>query len=451
MPLTAAYWAEHAWLPDGRVAPVVLETADGRLTASARGHPPAARRRRPARLHLPGLANSHSHAFHRALRGRVQVGSGTFWTWRDTMYQAAARLTPDTYHALARAVYAEMALAGITSVGEFHYLHHAPGGYALRRPQRHGRGADRRRRRGGHPHHPPRHRLPPRRAHRRRLPPAGRPPALRFGDGTADGWYERWSALKPREHARIGAALHSVRAFSDEDGYAVFADRTDGLPVHIHLSEQPAENEACRAVHGRTPARLLHDAGFWRATTTAVHATHLTVRGHRRPRRRGRRRVTCARRPSGTSPTASARPPRSSGRAAPCRSAPTATRSSTCWSEARAMELDERLRTRTRGHWTAAALLRAATADGQAALGYGTMRAAWSPASARRLHDGRAGHRQDGRAATPSGSRDGGIRRVRGRGAAHGRGGPPRRTDGAHALVPDVARALAESIAALYD
>uniref|UniRef100_UPI00292E0B36 amidohydrolase family protein n=1 Tax=Clavibacter michiganensis TaxID=28447 RepID=UPI00292E0B36 len=79
-------------------------------------------------LTLPGLANAHSHAFHRALRGTVQVGSGTFWTWREVMYSVADRLTPDTYHALARAVYAEMALAGITAVGEFHYVHHAPGG-----------------------------------------------------------------------------------------------------------------------------------------------------------------------------------------------------------------------------------------------------------------------------------------------------------------------------------
>lgn len=79
-------------------------------------------------LTVPGLANAHSHAFHRALRGTVQVGSGTFWTWRDFMYKVAQNLTPDSYFALARAVYAEMALAGITHVGEFHYVHHAPGG-----------------------------------------------------------------------------------------------------------------------------------------------------------------------------------------------------------------------------------------------------------------------------------------------------------------------------------
>src|SRR6185369_12423145 len=77
---------------------------------------------------LPGLANAHSHAFHRALRGTTQADRGTFWTWRERMYEVAGRLDPDSYLALARAVYAEMALAGITCVGEFHYVHHQPDG-----------------------------------------------------------------------------------------------------------------------------------------------------------------------------------------------------------------------------------------------------------------------------------------------------------------------------------
>ncbi|WP_236243543.1 formimidoylglutamate deiminase [Streptomyces sp. CC228A] len=450
MPLTAAYWAEHAWLPDGRVAPgVVLETADGRLTAVREGTPappPGAAVLRG--FTLPGLANSHSHAFHRALRGRVQVGSGTFWTWRDTMYQAAARLTPDTYHALARAVYAEMALAGITSVGEFHYLHHAPGGTPYADPNAMGEALiaaaaeagiritllDTAYLHGG-------------------LTADGyRPlegPQLRFGDGTADGWYERWSALKPREHARIGAAVHSVRAFSDEDGYAVFADRTDGLPVHIHLSEQPAENEACRAVYGRTPARLLHDAGFWRATTTAVHATHLTDEDIAVLGAAGAGVCMC--------PTTERDLADGIGPAAALQRAgsPLSLGSDShavidLLEEARAMELDERLRTRTRGHWTAAALLRAATADGQAALGW---------------HD--AGRLEPGALADFTTVALDTVRTA---------GPPPRLAaetavfaasaaevrhtvvagrhvvrDGAHALVPDVARALAESIAALYD
>ena len=79
-------------------------------------------------LTIPGLANCHSHAFHRALRGRTQRERGTFWTWREQMYDVAARLDPDTYLELATVDYREMVAAGITAVGEFHYLHHQPDG-----------------------------------------------------------------------------------------------------------------------------------------------------------------------------------------------------------------------------------------------------------------------------------------------------------------------------------
>ena len=83
---------------------------------------------RLAGLTIPGLANTHSHAFHRALRGRTQRERGSFWTWREQMYAVAERLDPDTYLALATATFREMVAAGITSVGEFHYLHHQPDG-----------------------------------------------------------------------------------------------------------------------------------------------------------------------------------------------------------------------------------------------------------------------------------------------------------------------------------
>jgi cytosine/adenosine deaminase-related metal-dependent hydrolase len=83
---------------------------------------------RLAGLTLPGFGNAHSHIFHRALRGRTHHGGGDFWTWRDVMYAVAAQLDPDSYLALARAAYAELVLAGYTAVGEFHYVHHGPGG-----------------------------------------------------------------------------------------------------------------------------------------------------------------------------------------------------------------------------------------------------------------------------------------------------------------------------------
>ncbi len=125
---TRTYWLEHAWLGTHVEPGVAVDVGDDGRIAAVRtdvpAPPPGAEILRG--LTLPGLANAHSHAFHRALRGTVQVGSGTFWTWREVMYSVADRLTPETYLDLARAVYAEMALAGITTVGEFHYVHHAP-------------------------------------------------------------------------------------------------------------------------------------------------------------------------------------------------------------------------------------------------------------------------------------------------------------------------------------
>src|SRR4029079_6952581 len=121
------YWAAAAHLPDGLAADVTFEIADGRFTAVRPGTAPGDARRLPGVV-LPGFANAHSHAFHRALRGRTHGGGGTFWTWRERMYRVARTLDPDTYYALARATFGEMVLSGVTSVGEFHYVHHSPEG-----------------------------------------------------------------------------------------------------------------------------------------------------------------------------------------------------------------------------------------------------------------------------------------------------------------------------------
>ena len=125
-----AYWCELAWLSgDTAEAGVLIDVDDGRIAAVTAGVPaPLSGTVRLEGVTLPGLANAHSHAFQRALRGRTHHGSGSFWTWREQMYRAAERIDPDSYLALARATYAEMALAGVTAVGEFHYLHHGPDG-----------------------------------------------------------------------------------------------------------------------------------------------------------------------------------------------------------------------------------------------------------------------------------------------------------------------------------
>ena len=130
------YWCELAWLGGPEAAPgVVIEVEQGGICAVTSGHkaPPPGTTPLPG-LTLPALANAHSHAFHRALRSRTQGERGTFWTWRDLMYRVSSGLDPDNYYRLARAVFAEMAMAGIGVVGEFHYVHHRPGGGAYDDP-----------------------------------------------------------------------------------------------------------------------------------------------------------------------------------------------------------------------------------------------------------------------------------------------------------------------------
>ena len=299
-PLVARWLADLAWLPGQGVRRDVLIEADGdRFTtvtpaasATPAASPPQPPRTPPASsvppdaerlrgLTLPGLANAHSHAFHRALRGTTQADRGTFWTWRERMYEVAGRLDPDSYLALARAVYAEMALAGITCVGEFHYLHHQPDGTPYADPNAMGRALIQAAAEAG-----------------LRitlldtcylaggldqtgvLPLAG--PQVRFGDGDGSRWAARAEALGADHrgllspHAMAGAAIHSVRAVPPEHMHPVVAwTARHGAPLHIHMSEQRAENEACRAVYGVSPARLLYDEDVLGPRTTVVHATHV--------------------------------------------------------------------------------------------------------------------------------------------------------------------------------
>ncbi|MFD3695569.1 formimidoylglutamate deiminase [Streptomyces sp. NPDC058646] len=439
------YWLEHAWLGTHVEPGVALEvTADGRIGALRTGvdtPPPGAEVLRG--LTLPGLANAHSHAFHRALRSTVQVGSGTFWTWRDVMYKVAQNLTPDTYFALARAVYAEMALAGITNVGEFHYVHHAPGGAAYADPNAMGEALIEAAAAAGI-----RITLLDTAYLSAGFGEAPNPHQLRFSDGTADAWAERVSALKPREHALIGAAIHSVRAVPAEQLATVARWAGEQrAPLHVHLSEQTAENEACQAAHGRTPTRLLADHGVLGPRTTGVHNTHLTdadiaLLG-------GTSTGTCM------CPTTERDLADGTGPAVRLQQAgsPLSLGSDShavidLLEEARAMELNERLRSRTRGHWTANALLTAATADGHAALG----RADAGRLEAGALADFTTVALDSVRTAGPL-PRLGAETAVFAASAADVRhtvvGGRHVVRDGHHTLVPDVPSALSESIAAL--
>jgi formiminoglutamate deiminase len=264
--VTARRWhAELAWLPAIGVArDVLIEASDDRFTTVTpeATRPPDATRL-PG-LTLPGLANAHSHAFHRGLRG--VAGGGDFWSWRTGMYSLAARLTPDSYYRLARAVFAEMVLAGITCVGEFHYLNdgsHEFGHRLIDAAQDAGL------------------RITLLDTCYLTADPSGAPltgTQLRFSDGSVDAWVARVSSYGALpSSAKLGAAIHSVRAVPF-DAMGVVADwAADAVaPLHAHLSEQPAENEACLAAYGRTPARVFFDAGALGPRSTMVHATHLT-------------------------------------------------------------------------------------------------------------------------------------------------------------------------------
>jgi len=357
-----SYWCSTALLPTGVASGVLVTVVDGRITeVSADAEPGSAVRL--GGLVIPGLANCHSHAFHRALRGRTQTERGTFWTWREQMYAVASALTPDSYYDLARAVYGEMLLAGITAVGEFHYLHHAPGGRRYDDPNAMGAA----------------------------LIAAARDVGLRitlldtcylaggidqplsevqqrFSDGDAASWAVRVSALKGSDDVVIGAAAHSVRGVP-QDQLGAVASAFPDVPLHIHLSEQVAENAACLEAYGRTPSQVLDEVGFLSGRTSAVHATHLT------PVDVGL---------LGSSATYSCFCPTTERDLADGIGPSVALRDAgsrltlgsdshaviDLFEEMRAVELNERLASQERGHWSAPELLRAATVGGHQSIGF---------------------------------------------------------------------------------
>jgi len=228
------YWCELAWLGGDQVeAGVLLEVVGDRIAGVVPGTPaPPAGAERLDGLTIPGLVNAHSHAFQRALRGRAEDDEGSFWTWRAQMYRLAERLDPDSYHRLARAVFGEMALAGITHVGEFHYLHHGPGGNPYADPNAMGKALVAAAGEAGV---------------RLSLIDAcylaggiGKPlegAQLRFGDRDATAWADRVEQLEEGPELRVMAALHSVRAVPPEQMGPVgeWAEH-HGRELHVHLS-----------------------------------------------------------------------------------------------------------------------------------------------------------------------------------------------------------------------
>lgn len=345
----------------------VVLTIDGeRITAVETGVPaaPDSAEVLPG-VTIPGLANTHSHAFHRALRGRTQMGTGSFWTWREQMYTAAERLDPDRYLALARATYGEMALAGITVVGEFHYLHHGPDGTAYTDANAMGRALieaaeqvgvrltllDACYLHGGIGLEP-------------------NPTQQRFSDGDALSWATRAGELADSSTVRIGAAVHSVRAVDPAAMEIVNAWAAGrGAPRHAHVSEQPLENEQCLAAYGCTPTELLAERGLLDERFTAVHATHLTEADIAQLGAAG---ATCCFCPTTERDLADGIGPAKALLDAGARLSLGSDSHAVIdlFEEARAVELDERLASQVRGTHPAGDLLGMATADGYACLGW---------------------------------------------------------------------------------
>jgi formimidoylglutamate deiminase len=276
--------ADWTWTGDGFAPGVQLRVGgDGRIAEVGRlGLPPTVRLRRQALL--PGMVSAHSHAFQRGLRGRGErypEGAGSFWSWREAMYELAGGLDAGGFERLCRATFREMRSAGITAVGEFHYLHHlrpgvpggGPGGeeapldYALdARVLRAAAAAGIRivllntyYRTGGVA-----------------LPLTGA--QLRFASPAPGPFWEQMDRLAGRlagPAQTLGAAVHSLRAAPPEDLAAIYGEaRRRGLVVHLHVEEQRREIADCLAHYGRRPMQLLLSTLPAADGLTAVHCTH---------------------------------------------------------------------------------------------------------------------------------------------------------------------------------
>jgi len=257
--------ADQAWVGH-RAENVLIEVEGGRIARITEKAPAPHDAIGLKGWTIPGLANVHSHAFQRLLRGEVESGGGDFWEWRERMYRFTD-WEPADYFNHARLVFREMLEAGITAVGEFHYLHGRGNelGLALIDAARE-EGIritliDACYLRGGLDGRPL------------------EPDQLSFSDGDADRWARRVDELTEADGVRIAAAVHSVRAVDPESMRIVATwAREHKAPLHIHLAEQPAEVEECLQVEGCTPTELLDREGILGPDLTAVHAIHLNQR-----------------------------------------------------------------------------------------------------------------------------------------------------------------------------
>jgi formimidoylglutamate deiminase len=228
----------------------------------------------PGKALLPGFVNTHSHSFQRLIRGKSEsraMSGRDFWSWRGTMYHAAAHLEPEEVYDVARMAFLEMLLSGTTTVGEFHYLHNAPGGSPYDDPNLLSKQVIAAAKSVGI------RIVLLRSAYMRsgfELPPD--PGQIRFYESAAQ-LIENMEALAAAVDTPIGVAPHSLRAVPLRELKEIAAwARERKLPLHMHVAEQVAENEACLREYGLTPVALLGREGLLGPDFTAVHAIHVS-------------------------------------------------------------------------------------------------------------------------------------------------------------------------------
>lgn len=268
--LTPGGWAQNVRVsigPDGRIAQVQA----GAIRPGANGIHRA--------VLLPAPANLHCHAFQRAMAGLAEArgpqGQDSFWTWRQLMYRFVERLGPEAVQIIAEMVQIETLESGFAAIGEFHYLHHQPGGASYDDP---GEMCGR---------------IVAAAAHTgiglTLLPvfycQAG------LGGGAPEGSQRRFGAgldvfgeimARARVHlgtlppdAVLGIAPHSLRAVSRDMLKEALALYPDG-PVHMHAAEQSAEVADVEAAYGSRPVQWLLDNAAVDRRWCLVHATHMT-------------------------------------------------------------------------------------------------------------------------------------------------------------------------------
>ncbi|HSE34383.1 MAG TPA: formimidoylglutamate deiminase [Pyrinomonadaceae bacterium] len=278
---------EKAWLPDllyldGRFQSdrAIISNTAGKIVRIVSPDQVQGAVRLKNRALLPGLINAHSHAFQRAIRGRTEYRSSnesdSFWTWRELMYRAANALSPVDVYAVSRMTFLEMALSGITTVGEFHYLHNAADGTPYDDPNLLAKEVIRAATDVGL-------RIALLRVAYARAgyEKAANPQQARFIE-PSDRYLTNVSDLAADLNttagtAWVGVAPHSVRAVPLDYLKQVgeFASQR-GLRVHMHVAEQPAEVSACVEEYGRSPVALLETEGLLNERLTAVHAIHVS-------------------------------------------------------------------------------------------------------------------------------------------------------------------------------